>query len=72
MYSPRTLEIERLSWRVVVYYNVLRSVKQILSTLDAWADTDDGPSDELYDHTAHSRSPADQTVRLTLCTQLLL
>lgn len=42
MYSPASLESERMSWRTVVYFNVVRSVKKILITLDAWDDIDDG------------------------------
>lgn len=41
MYSPGSLESERISWRIVIYFNVLRSVKQILSTLEVWGDIDD-------------------------------
>ncbi|KAN0092992.1 Guanine nucleotide binding protein (G-protein), alpha subunit [Tylopilus felleus] len=41
MYSPASLESERMSWRTVVYFNVVRSLKQILVTLDAWDDMDD-------------------------------
>ncbi|KAF8440378.1 guanine nucleotide binding protein, alpha subunit [Boletus edulis BED1] len=42
MYSPASLDSERMSWRTVVYFNVVRSVKKILVTLDAWDDIDDG------------------------------
>lgn len=42
MYSPASLESERMSWRTVVYFNVVRSVKKILVTLEAWDDIDDG------------------------------
>ena len=42
MYSPASLESERMSWRTVVYFNVVRSVKKILVTLEAWDDVDDG------------------------------
>lgn len=31
-----------MSWRTVVYFNVVRSIKKILVTLDAWDDIDDG------------------------------
>jgi guanine nucleotide-binding protein subunit alpha len=41
MYSPASLESERMSWRTVVYFNVVRSIKQILTTLEAWDDIDD-------------------------------
>ncbi|EGO24442.1 hypothetical protein SERLADRAFT_467759 [Serpula lacrymans var. lacrymans S7.9] len=42
MYSPASLESERMSWRTVVYFNVVRSIRQILSTLESWDDVDDG------------------------------
>ena len=42
MYSPASLETERISWRTVVYFNVVRTIKKILVTLDAWDDVDDG------------------------------
>lgn len=42
MYSPASLESERMSWRTVVYFNVVRSIKKILVTLEAWDDIDDG------------------------------
>ncbi|KIJ66946.1 hypothetical protein HYDPIDRAFT_128433 [Hydnomerulius pinastri MD-312] len=42
MYSPASLESERMSWRTVVYFNVVRSIKKILTTLEAWDDADDG------------------------------
>lgn len=42
MYSPASLESERVSWRTVVYFNVVRSVKKILGTLEVWDDIDDG------------------------------
>jgi len=42
MYNPASLESERMSWRTVVYFNVVRSIKQILATLEAFDDMDDG------------------------------
>ncbi|KAF8843728.1 guanine nucleotide binding protein, alpha subunit [Paxillus ammoniavirescens] len=42
MYSPASLEGERMSWRTVVYYNAVCSIKKILATLEAWDDIDDG------------------------------
>ncbi|KAF9223736.1 G-alpha-domain-containing protein [Gyrodon lividus] len=42
MYSPASLESERMSWRTVVYFNVVRSIKKILATLETWDDIDDG------------------------------
>src|SRR6266478_721444 len=42
MYSPDTLDKERASWRTVIYFNVARSVKRILESLDSHGDTFDG------------------------------
>lgn len=42
MYSPGSLENERMSWRTVIYFNVVRSLQKILATLEVWDDIDDG------------------------------
>lgn len=44
MYRPHSLEKERFSWRTVIYFNVVRSIRQILSALETLEDTVD---DEL-------------------------
>jgi hypothetical protein len=55
MYKPASLDDERSSWRTVIYFNVVRSIKHILTTLEAWDDT----FDELDDsNSATSNSPA--------------
>lgn len=41
MYKPNSLDQERLSWRTVIYFNVVHSIKHILSTLEAWDDSVD-------------------------------
>jgi guanine nucleotide-binding protein alpha-1 subunit len=46
MYQPNSLDQERASWRTVIYFNVVRSIKHILATLEAW---DDSPNDEAND-----------------------
>jgi guanine nucleotide-binding protein alpha-1 subunit len=38
MYRPHSLDDERASWRTVIYFNVVHSIKQILSTLEIWGD----------------------------------
>lgn len=54
LYSPQTLEKERASWRTVVYFNVVRSLKHILDTLQSWNDlaeeyqSSGGSSDQGY------------------------
>ncbi|KAI0956111.1 hypothetical protein AcV7_006604 [Taiwanofungus camphoratus] len=40
MYNPTSLEEERLSWRVVIYYNIVRPVLRILEALDLYGDGD--------------------------------
>jgi len=42
MYGPHSLEQERSSWRTVIYFNVVRSIRQILSALE----TQDTVNDE--------------------------
>ncbi len=51
MYSPDTLDKERSSWRMVIYFNVARSVKRILEYLDSHGDTFDG---DIHDSPIHS------------------
>ncbi|KAJ6520580.1 guanine nucleotide binding protein, alpha subunit [Mycena vulgaris] len=44
MYKPNSIEQERSSWRTVIYFNVVHSLKHILTTLEAWDDSfDDDP-----------------------------
>ncbi|KAJ7455260.1 guanine nucleotide-binding protein [Mycena galericulata] len=44
MYKPNSIEQERTSWRTVIYFNVVHSLKHILTTLEAWDDSfDDDP-----------------------------
>ncbi|KAF9478321.1 guanine nucleotide-binding protein [Pholiota conissans] len=45
MYKPNSLDQERLSWRTVIYFNVVRSLKHILNTLEAWDDVADDADD---------------------------
>ncbi|KAF5340882.1 hypothetical protein D9758_012178 [Tetrapyrgos nigripes] len=42
MYKPHSLDQERVSWRTVIYFNVIRSIKHILSTLESWDDYIEG------------------------------
>ena len=57
MYSPDTLDKERASWRMVIYFNVARSVKRILEYLESHGDTFDG---DIHDSPIHS--PAHDSV----------
>ncbi|KAI0084041.1 G-protein alpha subunit [Irpex rosettiformis] len=40
MYNPNSLEEERLSWRPVVYYNIVRPIRRIFEVVDAYAELD--------------------------------
>ena len=40
MYNPNSLEEERLSWRSVVYYNIVRPVRRIFEAYEAFGDAD--------------------------------
>ncbi|KAF8653603.1 hypothetical protein AX16_003847 [Volvariella volvacea WC 439] len=42
MYKPQSLELERSSWKTVIYFNIVRSLRHILSTLESWDDSLDG------------------------------
>lgn len=44
MYNPNSLEEERLSWRSVVYYNIVRPIRRIFEVIDAYAELDDEDS----------------------------
>ncbi|OCH94427.1 G-protein alpha subunit [Obba rivulosa] len=46
MYNPTSLEAERLSWRAVIYYNIVRPVRRILDTLDLYGDEPDSEDDD--------------------------
>jgi len=41
MYRPHSLEQERSSWRTVIYFNVVRSIRHILSAVESVEDTFD-------------------------------
>jgi hypothetical protein len=55
MYEPGALEEERVSWRIVVYFNIVRSIKHILSTMensgDRGGDSDRSGSSEVEEET---------------------
>lgn len=38
MYRPSSLDNERISWKTVIYFNVVHSLKHILTTLEQWDD----------------------------------
>jgi hypothetical protein len=50
MYKPTSLDQERASWKTVIYFNIVYSLKHILATLESWDDlleddeTDDAQS----------------------------
>jgi hypothetical protein len=45
MYRPNSIDQERISWKTVIYFNVVHSLKHILTTLEAWDDTLDDESE---------------------------
>jgi hypothetical protein len=49
MYEPKSLDDERISWRTVVYFNVVRSIKHLLTSLETWESSS-------KDADAHARS----------------
>ncbi|KAF8813180.1 guanine nucleotide-binding protein [Phlegmacium glaucopus] len=49
MYKPNSLDQERSSWKTVIYFNIVHSLKHILTTLESWDDVLD--DDDLYDDT---------------------
>ncbi len=49
MYRPHSLEQERSSWRTVIYFNVVRSLRHILAVLEAWDDTLEDEADNTTD-----------------------
>lgn len=48
MYKPNSLDQERSSWKTVIYFNIVRSLKHILTTLESWDDVleDDDTNDD--------------------------
>jgi len=52
MYKPSSIDQERISWKTVIYFNVVRSLKHILATLEAWDDTLDEDSENAVDDSA--------------------
>lgn len=49
MYRPNSIDQERSSWKTVIYFNVVHSLKHILTTLEAWDDVLDDDSENLDD-----------------------
>ncbi|GBE88344.1 Guanine nucleotide-binding protein alpha-4 subunit [Sparassis crispa] len=41
MYNPTSLEDERLSWRIVIFYNIVKPVLRILDALEVYGDGED-------------------------------
>ena len=47
MYKPHSLDQERSSWKTVIYFNIVHSLKHILTTLESWDDVLD--DDDTFD-----------------------
>ncbi|EDR01047.1 guanine nucleotide-binding protein alpha-4 subunit [Laccaria bicolor S238N-H82] len=56
MYKPTSMDQERASWTAVIYFNVVRSLKHILATLEAWDDTLDEDAEAQPTSTDDSQS----------------
>ncbi|KAK7032274.1 hypothetical protein VNI00_013233 [Paramarasmius palmivorus] len=57
MYKPHSLDQERASWRTVIFFNVVRSIKHILTTLESWEDSMDDVEYMKSDFVGSSTSP---------------
>lgn len=62
MYRPNSLDQERNSWRTVIYFNVVHSIKHILATLESWDDYLDDEMDVDSSPVASSSSSQPATV----------
>lgn len=63
MYRPNSLDEERISWKTVIYFNVVHSLKHILNTLESWDDVldEDDDSISLTEERARAVGIADRT-----------
>jgi len=52
MYKPNSIDQERISWKTVIYFNVVHSLKHILATLEAWDDILDDESEHVTEDAA--------------------
>jgi guanine nucleotide-binding protein alpha-1 subunit len=62
MYRPDSLDQERASWRTVVYFNIARSVKRILESLESHGDIFDEDSPDNTGDLAYSSISSKQTL----------
>ena len=46
MYKPTSLDQERSSWKTVIYFNIVHSLKHILTTLENWDDVLEDDDDD--------------------------
>jgi hypothetical protein len=53
LYNPESLEQERVSWRSIVYFNIARSVKQILEVLELYGDSAEDDNIESSDNSSN-------------------
>ncbi|CAA7269582.1 unnamed protein product [Cyclocybe aegerita] len=57
MYRPNSLDQERHSWKTVIYFNVVHSIRHILATLESWDDVLDDETDTITMDDAQSLGP---------------
>lgn len=61
MYKPNSLDQERASWTTVVYFNVVHSLKHILSILESWDDSLEGVTNDEYSSSRRGNGLQDQS-----------
>ncbi|TBU49747.1 G-protein alpha subunit [Dichomitus squalens] len=57
LYTPGSLDAERLSWRTVIYFNIARPIRRILEALESTPDNDND-EDEFAEFTPSDLLPA--------------
>ncbi|PSR78994.1 hypothetical protein PHLCEN_2v7181 [Hermanssonia centrifuga] len=62
MYSPNSLEEERLSWRSVIYYNIARPVRRIFEVIDTYGDGDSDDDSTAEEHQEHKGPPSESSL----------
>lgn len=55
IHNPTSLDEERLSWRPVVYYNIVRPVRRIFEVMDAYGELDEDDEAMIVDAITETR-----------------
>ncbi|KAG5652163.1 hypothetical protein H0H81_006048 [Sphagnurus paluster] len=72
MYKPSSIDLERTSWKTVIYFNVVHSLKHILATLEAWDDCLDEDSLEDLISVSQTKMPTDGILQQSSTSALLM